>query len=356
MSGRFVWIFLTSFWRTFVRRLRRGPLRASWSLSFEAVVSALRRDWEATADWAFDRLRADMDARPYPRAMVRKVDVFDAMMGGVPVRVFEPPAAKKRHDGTLVFFHGGSYIFGSSRTTHADTIARLALECGIRIVAPEYRLAPEHPFPAQLEDALAVFDAVVADGTGPVLVGGDSAGGNLAVALSIALRDRGGSRPRGAVLLSPWCDLTMPGGSFVTNDAFDYGTRESLLRQARAFAGSVPLDDPRISPAFANLEGLEPTFVTAGELEIPRDDIEAFAARLRDAGVDTTFHLAPDMPHNAAFFADYHPSGRVVIDAIARLVDCVVDQRLPSSSAIGTTGAGDSSTSTRVNDMSSSSR
>jgi epsilon-lactone hydrolase len=353
MSGRFVWIFFASFFRTLVRRLRRGPVRASWSLSLETVVAALRRDWEATADWPFARLRAEMDARPYPRAFVRKVDVRDAELGGVPVRIFDPPAAKRRHDGALLFFHGGSYVFGSSRTSHADTIARLALECGIRIVAPEYRLAPEHPFPAQIEDALAVFDALVADGTSAerILVGGDSAGGNLAVALQIALRDRG-TQAKATVLLSPWCDLTMPGASFRANDAFDYGTRDVLVRQARAFAGDVPLDDPRVSPAFAKLEGLAPTFITAGELELPRDDIEAFAESLRQAGVDTTFHLAPDMPHNAAFFADYHPSGVAVIDAIARFVD----HRLPSSSAIGTTGAAASSTSTRVNDMSSSRR
>ncbi|MFO0669948.1 MAG: alpha/beta hydrolase fold domain-containing protein [Polyangiaceae bacterium] len=156
---------------------------------------------------------------------------------------------------------------------------------------------------------------------------GDSAGGNLAIELQLALRDRGGPQAAAAVLLSPWVDLTMPGASFARNDPFDFGTREVLVRHAAAYAGGAALDDPRVSPRFADLAGLAPVFITAGEVEIPRDDIEAFAQKLRAAGVETTFHLAADMPHNAAFFADFHPSGAAVIDAVRKFVAARTSRR-----------------------------
>lgn len=322
MALRFVWLYVSSFWQTVAARVERGPLRPTWSLSFEATLRALRRDWDATAAWPLARLREEVNTRPYPLGMARKVRMEDASLGGVPVVVFEPRDGASPGAGTVLFFHGGSYIYGSSRTTHADTIARLAVACRTRVVSVEYRLAPEHPFPAQRDDALAVFRALVAQGTPPgrIIVCGDSAGGNLAIELQLALRDLGEPQAGAAVLLSPWCDLTMPGASFRDNDPFDFGTREVLVRHARAFSGDAALDDPRVSPAFARLEGLAPTFVAAGEAEIPRDDILAFAERLRSAGVDVTLEVSRDMPHNAAVFADMHPSGEALVAAVARFV------------------------------------
>jgi len=131
------------------------------------------------------------------------------------------------------YFHGGSYVYGSARTTHADVIARLALASGVTCVGIDYRLAPEHVYPAQIEDAVRAFEALRADPGGRrVIVAGDSAGGNLAIELQLALRDRGKEQAAGAVLISPWSDLTMPGSSFRENDRFDYGTREVLARRS----------------------------------------------------------------------------------------------------------------------------
>ena len=261
-----------------------------------------------------------MAARPYPRKYVKKVRVEDGTLGGVSVVKFVPP--EKKSDGAVLFFHGGSYVYGSAKNSHADLVARLALVSGASVVAVEYRLAPEHRYPAQLEDALTAFDALVASGTAAneIVLAGDSAGGNLAIATQLALRDRGGPQAKALALLSPWVDLTMPGASFTENERYDFGTRAVLANQAKQFAGDVALHDPRVSPTYATLAGLSPAIVLVGEAEILRDDIRVFAKRLRDEGVDVTLHEAADMPHNAAFFADYHASAKAAFDALVAFV------------------------------------
>lgn len=315
---------LASFLLAFIDALRlrreRGPARPTWSLRFEWIVRYLRRDWEATRTWDLPRLRAELHRRPYPNPVGRKTKCRDAELGGVPARWVVPPAA--REERFIIFFHGGSFIYGSGRTTHAEVIARLAIASGVTVIAPDYRLAPEHPFPAQLEDAERVYAALVASGVSPkqIVLSGDSAGGNLALELALSLRDRGTPGPAGLLLVSPWSDLEMPGKSFVENDRYDYGTREVLAVHARAFAGGAALDDPRLSPVHARLDGIGPVLVIAGELEIPRDDILALAARMKDAGVDVTVHVAPDMPHNPPIFAAYHPAAAAALDVAAAFV------------------------------------
>jgi len=309
-----------AFFQTLAARLRDGPLRPSWSFTFQWMVRYLRVDWERTADWDFARLREEMNRRPYPKKLVRLVDLRDEVLGGVPAVVFAPRTPPRA--GAILFFHGGSYVYGSARTTHAELLAGLAKDTGVEVFGLEYRLAPEHPYPAQLEDALAAFDALVARGIAAerIVLAGDSAGGNLAIVTQIALRDRGGARARALALLSPWADLSMPGDSFRTNERFDFGRRQELVRQAAAFAGDVPLDDPRLSPVHARLDGLGPVFVSVGGCETPKDDILALVDALRRAGVETRVHEASDMPHNPAVFAAYHPSGREAFEALVELV------------------------------------
>lgn len=311
--------FFTALIETIRRRWANGPARPTWSFGFEWVVRYLRRDWESTKTWTLERLRAAQDARPYPQTFVKKLSVRDAELGGVKARWFTPPS---KRDGVVLFFHGGSYVYGSPRTTHADLCARIALESGVELVGVDYRLAPEHPYPAQLEDAKAAFYALLRAGVKPeqIVLAGDSAGGNLAIALQLALRDAAAPQARAAVLISPWSDLEMPGASFVENDAYDFGTREVLLGQARMFAGTVPLADPRLSPVNADLSGLAPCLITVGECEIPRDDILRLAQRLEAAGVEVTLHRASDMPHNAPVFAAHHPSGLAALEAIGGFV------------------------------------
>lgn len=309
MLRAFRLLFVT-FWGALLARARRGPLRPSWTFTFEWMVRFVRRDWDETADWPLPAQREVVATRPYPRTHVRKVPLRDEDLGGVPVRRFVPRKADGGEPAaTIVFFHGGSYVYGSSKTSHADLCAQLALATSLEVVAVEYRLAPEHPWPAQLEDALAACRAL---GGAPLILAGDSAGGNLAVHVAKEIP------ARALVLLSPWVDLEMPGRSYVDNDPYEIGTRAVLVRHARAVAGDRPVAD--LSLRAEQLGALPPCFVSIGGVEAPHDDILAFVEKLRGAGVDVTVHVAEDMPHNPALFAAYHASGRAAFDAAVESV------------------------------------
>ncbi len=299
---------------TLLARRRRGPRLPSWSFSFEAVVTFLQRDWEHLGRLPPPKLRAELARRPLPRAMIRKVEQIAVHAGGVPAKWFVPPGAPVR--GPVLFYlHGGSYVFGST-ATHADLLARFALETGARTLAIDYRLAPEHPYPAALEDALAAYRWLVGaegeapSGSTPVVVAGESAGGNLVLATLLALRDAGEAAPAGGILVSPWLDLGATSPSTRTNDANDYGTRAMVLEQAKLFAGEVPLDDPRVSPLFADVHELPPLLVQVGGAERLHDEAVLFARRARDAGVEVTLDVLPEMPHAAALLAHYCEEGR----------------------------------------------
>lgn len=313
-------LMLSAWLATILGRLLGRPRHSDWPFVFELLVRFLRLDWEETASWDDAKLRAALNARPYPNRFTKKVKIVESSLEGIPAWRFIPPKVKAGR--CVLFLHGGSYIYGSARTTHAELIARIALESSIEVVGLDFRLAPEHRYPAQLEDAVRAFDTLVSSGMPAqnVLIMGDSAGGNLAVALQLALRDRGGPQAAAMVLSSPWANLEMPAASFKENEPFDYGTRDVLARQALTFAAGLALSDPRISPAYANLQGLSPCLVTVGELEIPRDDILDFADRLKRAGVNVTVHVARNMPHNASVFAAYHPEGKAALDAIVRFI------------------------------------
>jgi acetyl esterase/lipase len=304
---RMLRLFFATLVPTLSARRSRGPLRPSWSFMFEWMIRVLRRDWDETADWSLPAQRALVASRPYPSAFVRRVQVRRDVLGGVPCVVFTPPASVGA--ARIVYLHGGSYVYGSCGTSHADVCARLALATSLPVVGVEYRLAPEHPWSVQRDDAVAVCRALA---DAPIVLAGDSAGGHLAVETAFAVS------VTALVLLSPWVDLEMPGRSFVDNDAFDWGTRAVLLRHAQAVAGTAPPGSLALQRH--PLRELPPTLVSVGEAELPRDDILAFANALRDAGVDCTLHVAPDMPHNPALFAEYHPAAKEAFDAAVEFV------------------------------------
>lgn len=301
---RFWRLLLVTALPTLLARRRRGPLRPSWSFLFEWSIRMLRRDWEETAAWPLEAQRAAVDARPAPAPHLRRVQRRDELRGGVPVRRFLPPAAGPAR---VVFFHGGSYVYGSTRTSHGELCAALACATGLEVVGVEYRLAPEHPWPAQLDDALAACRAL----DGPLLLVGDSAGGHLAVTTALRLA----RRPLGLALLSPWVDLEMPGASWEENDPWDFGTRAVLRRHAQAVAGARPLAE--LALAGERLAELPPTLVSVGGVETPRDDILQFARRLEALGVALRLHVAEDMPHDPLLFAGHHPSATAALEAVA---------------------------------------
>ncbi|MBI5517649.1 MAG: alpha/beta hydrolase fold domain-containing protein [Deltaproteobacteria bacterium] len=320
-----MWRFLGLLWvsalQTLVARLRRGPLRPSWTFGFEVVVRTLRRDWDRFELWPLARVRADLEARRFPSDAVPRVRREEGAVGAIPGEWVRPPSAPPEAEGVVLYLHGGSYLFGSPRT-HADTLARVALATGRPVFAPEYPLAPEHPYPSQLQAALKVLDGLADRGVPleRVALAGESAGGNLVLAVLLALRDRAGPTVCAGAMVSPWLDLTASTPSYVRNADYDFGTREVLVTQAKLFAGEVPLGDPRVSVGFADPAGIAPVFVVAGSAELLFDECRAWAERARAAGVDVTWDEARDMPHAPIFFAAMHPEARRATDAMGRFL------------------------------------
>jgi epsilon-lactone hydrolase len=214
-----------------------------------------------------------------------------------PAEWLRPPGA--RSDAAVLYLHGGGYVIGSPRS-HRHLAAAIARAAGTAGLLIDYRLAPEHPFPAAVEDAVAAYQWLLGRGLAPgrVVVAGDSAGGGLTVAVLLTLRDRGLPPPAAGVCISPWVDLTCSGATYATKEAVDpIVTRQSTTAMAQAYAGAHDLKAPLLSPLYADLRGLPPLLVQVGSDEVLLDDALGLGERARAAGVDVTLEEWPAMIH-----------------------------------------------------------
>ena len=221
--------------------------------------------------------------------------VEDATVGGVPCIVVSPSTGEP--DGTIVFVHGGGYIWMTART-HLLVAAALVRASGCRCVSVDYRRAPEHPYPAPVEDLVAVYRSLLADGipAGAIAFAGDSAGGGLVVAGLVALRDRGIPLPAAALSISPWSDLAVTGASAdALDDPIVSGT--ALRMMASMYLDGADPTSPTASPLYADLTGLPPLLVQVGTREALLDDARRLVARAHEAGVDVTLHEFTDVVH-----------------------------------------------------------
>jgi acetyl esterase/lipase len=226
----------------------------------------------------------------------------------------------------LVHFHGGGYATGTLESTRA-VCSHLARATRARLLAVDYRLAPEHPFPAAVDDAVTAYHFAISEGHAPgaIALCGDSSGGGLALATLIALRELGDPMPGTTICMSPWTDLTLSGSSLQLNrDADPMVSAATLALMADAYLGEVDRRSPTASPLFADLAGLPPLLVQVGAGELLLDDSTRFAERAQAAGVDMTLEIWDDVFHVWHAFADLLPEAR---DAIAR-IGAYVDQRL----------------------------
>ncbi len=216
---------------------------------------------------------------------------------GVPGEWVE--VSESEPDRVLLYLHGGGYTLCSPET-HRGLVARLSRVARTRALVIDYRLAPEHPFPAAVEDAEAAYRWLLATGqpAEKIVIAGDSAGGGLTAALLLAIRDAGLPRPAGAALLSPWTDLALTGWSMLTKADEDPMLRpDSAMLGARHYLGETIPTHPLASPLYANLAGLPPLFVQVGDKEILLDDSRRFVEKARNAGTDATLEVWPGMPH-----------------------------------------------------------
>ncbi len=221
-------------------------------------------------------------------------------------------AARRR---CILYFHGGAYIAMSPRT-HRSVTSRLAVRSNTSLFALDYRLAPEYPFPAALEDALAAYRALIAAGIEPtrLVLAGDSAGGGLALALLVALRDRHEPLPAAALLFSPWTDLAATGDSIVVNDASDALLFGSWIApEARHYLGETPATNPLASPFYAELNGLPPLFIQVSDSEVLLDDSRRVFENAKKVGVEATLQIWRGVPHGWQIFAPVLPEARAAL-------------------------------------------
>jgi epsilon-lactone hydrolase len=239
---------------------------------------------------------------------------IDATVGGVTGEWVEVSGASSL--GTLLYLHGGGYVCMSPRSYRAIT-AGFALR-GFRVFAPDYRLAPEHPFPAAIEDASAVWEGLRGNVGGPLFVAGDSAGGGLALALLLTLREQGRDPPDAACLFSPWTDLAGTGQSVATNrDRDPLLVSDKLQVPALAYAGGEDLRAPLLSPLYADFAGLPRMIAFVGDTEILLDDSKRVAEKARSANVQFELRTYRDMPHVWPLFNVVLPAGRRALDEAA---------------------------------------
>ncbi len=247
-----------------------------------------------------------------------RCDPVDA--GGVPAEWISAPGADP--DRVIYYLHGGGYVMGSIKT-HREMISRIARASGARALAIDYRLAPEHPFPAAVEDSTAAYRWLLSTGVDParLIIAGDSAGGGLTVATLVALRDAGDPLPAAAVCLSPWVDMEGIGESMTTRaEADPMVQRDDLIEGAQAYLGGADPRTPLAAPLYADLKGLPPLLIHVGTAETLLDDSTRLADRAKTAGVDVTLEPWDDMIHVWQFMASMLPEGQQSIDRIADFI------------------------------------
>lgn len=263
-----------------------------------AELWARRRAAAGQAPATVAEVRAGFAPAGRPHPVPDDVEVSEVSAGGVPARWLDAPGTDMGR--VLVFLHGGGYELGSVRSD-GELAARLGRAAGMRVLFPEYRLAPEHPFPAAVDDAITVWRWLRTEqrvGAMSIAVAGDSAGGGLTVALLVATRDAGEALPAAAVLMSPTVDLTSSGASMTERvDQDPISTPELLSELAAGYLAGADPRTPLASPLFASLSGLPPLLVQVGTADLLLSDAERLADAAARAGVDVRLEVGEGLPH-----------------------------------------------------------
>ncbi len=244
------------------------------------------------------------------------ITVTPVNAGNIPAEWVAAPGVDQHR--TLLYLHGGGYVMGSP-ATHRGLVAGLSRAAHCRVLALDYRLAPENPYPAAVEDACATYRWLLAEGFAPhnIALAGDSAGGGLTLAALLVLRDAGEPMPGAAVPISPWTDMQATGDSMRSNVKNDPMVEPGgLMGMAKMYLGNADPTQPTAAPLHGNFAGLPPLLIQVGALETLLDDATRVADKTRAADVDVTLEVWPEMVHVWHLFAPMLPEGR---DAILRI-------------------------------------
>lgn len=299
-------------------RTRRGPKQPGWSMRYETLVEMLRLQFGGASrelspnELARIRKRFDAigDVEDKRDRSVTEYTEVDAMKAA-----WISPKHSAPGEGVVLYLHGGGYMVGSPRS-HRGIMGSIAVNASVRVLGIDYRLAPEHPCPAAIDDALKAYRWVIERfDPAQVVIAGDSAGGGLTAATLVAARDAGLPMPAGAVLISAWLDLT----ATPRNAGYDYIFVADHVA-AKRYGGERPLDDPQVSPLYSDLRGLPPLFVIAGGVETLVDQSIEFARLAREAGVQTQLHVEPHEIHVYPAFVDVSPRAQNGMGRIAHFI------------------------------------
>jgi len=290
-----------------------------------AALAALYSSWvermAANPEMDLPAMRSMFEEWHLPTAEPVGVSYEEVDAGGVPAMWCRPAGAAD--DRAMIWTHGGGYVVGSMHS-HRKVAGHLAKAAGVPVLVLDYRRAPEHPHPAPLEDAVAAYRWLVGEqGIAPehIATTGDSAGGGLCTAMVLALRDAGDPLPAAVMPLSPWYDMEATGESVATNAGVDVLVqRDILLAMAGMFLGDASPQDPLANPLYADPTGLPPILIQVGGSETLLDDSNRFAAMVKDAGVDCTVEVYPEMQHVFHFLAGRAREADEAIAAMAAWV------------------------------------
>lgn len=278
--------------------------------------SDLRDAWLENPDYTYDDIRRIFEDW-LEQFEIPEGSVFEeANLGGVPCLWVNAPGGST--DRVIIHYHSGGYLIGSARG-YRSFGGFLSAATGCRVLLPDYRLAPDHPFPAGIDDALSVYRGVLEAGVAPskIVLCGDSAGGGLSMVTLLRIRDVSLPSPAGGIAISPLADFTHSGASRQSNESVDpLVTMSQLLAMGDTYCGEKSRSDPLLSPVFADWSGLPPLLLMAGEIEMLRDDARLCAQAAISAGVEVTYLEGRGMAHIWPLYADRLSQAREALSDI----------------------------------------
>lgn len=287
-------------------------------------LRALLASRPAADDLAGRRRNMDANAKTFPLDPAITVEAVSA--GGVPAEWTVSPGADVGR--VVLYLHGGGYVFGSI-LSHRHLVAEIGRQAGVRTLALDYRLAPEHPFPAPIEDSLAAYRFLLDSGipAARIALAGDSAGGGLVVAALVAIRDAGLPQPACGWVISPWVDMEALGGSFVSQAGLDpIVSRTAILEIAAMYLNGADPRSPLASPIYADLRGIAPLLIQVGAAETLLDDATQLAGRAGAVDVPVRLEVWPEMVHVWHVFHPMLAAGKQAIaDGAAYMHAAMVD-------------------------------
>ena len=252
----------------------------------------------------------------------KNITVEKINMEGIQAEWLIPFSSSTRSEKVILYLHGGGYVTGSIED-HRMMCGLLANATGTKVLIPEYRLAPEHPFPAALDDALKVYQWLLDQGysSANMIIAGDSAGGGLSIATVLALKEKSGSLPAAVVCLSPWADLALTGQSHTTKAKAEAILNKDVLREwALCYTDESNLTNPLVSPVHGDFHGFPPLLIQVGSEEILLDDSTLLAEKARSAGVDVTLKIWDGMWHVWQALGGLIPENRKTFEEIGQFV------------------------------------